>query len=195
MPAASATGSASLGLRQSPNLTNLAWRLVALSGHDRRTAQCPLSGNNGHHNSTFADCKSVFWKYQSLFAVKISLLLILGNLRRNDDEPLGICSGNGLTLPKFAKFPVKFPVSRECGRRLVRSALARQPTSLVSRFLVEQCVRKPANTGHFARRSVSEIPEFEPKFLLGEESLSRFPGKWPFCRVKKWRLVRSSTEW
>ena len=71
----------------------------------------------------------MFWKYQSLFVVKISLLLILGNLRRNDDEPLGICSGSGLNLPEFAKFPVKFPVSREMDRRLVRSALCRQPTS------------------------------------------------------------------
>ena len=57
--------------------------------------------------------------------MKISLLLIPGNLPRNDIEPLGLRSGSGLNLPKFPKFPVKFPVSRECGQRLVRSTLVR----------------------------------------------------------------------
>jgi hypothetical protein len=44
---------------------------------------------------------------------------------------------------------------------------------------------KPANAGHFARHSVSEIPGFKPKFPIWPESLSRFPGKFPFCGVKK----------
>jgi hypothetical protein len=57
--------------------------------------------------------RSVFWKYQSLFIEKISLFLFLGNLRKNPDEPLEICSGSAAKAVNFAKFPVKFPVSRE----------------------------------------------------------------------------------
>ena len=40
-----------------------------------------------------------------------------------------------------------------------------------------------------------ESDGFEPKFPIGPQSLSRFPRKFPFCGVKRWRLVRSSTEW
>ena len=72
----------------------------------------------------------MFWKYQSLFAVKISLFLFLGNLRKTPDEPLEICSRSAAkAVPNFAKFPVNFPVLREWGGRPVRSGLPHQPTS------------------------------------------------------------------
>ncbi len=92
----------------------------------------------------FADCKSVFGKFQSLFAVKISLLLILGKLPRNDDEPRGICSGNGLNLPEFAKFPVKFPVSREW----------RSETGPICTWLSQ-----PVQSLGFSRQSAPERPQ------------------------------------
>jgi hypothetical protein len=57
--------------------------------------------------------RSVFWNYQSLFVVEISLFLLLGNSRKTSDEPLGIRSGRAAKAVNFAKFPVKFPVSRE----------------------------------------------------------------------------------
>ena len=91
--------------------------------------------------------------------------------------------------------PSRSSKNRFSNWKLAVRILSTQPTSQVSRFFATPCARKPANTGFFARRSVSGIAGFEPKFPFGAESLSRFPRKWPFCRVKKWRLVRSSTEW
>ena len=54
--------------------------------------------------------------------------------------------------------------------------------------------KKAANTRRFARPSVSEFPGIEPKLPVSPEGLSRFPRKWWFCGVKKWRLVRYCTE-
>ena len=58
-------------------------------------------------------CKSVFLAYQSLLSVKISLFLIVGNLAKNLDDQVEICSASACIPVDSAKFPVKFPVSRE----------------------------------------------------------------------------------
>ena len=55
-------------------------------------------------------------------------------------------------------------------------------------------MRKPANTGHSTLLLVSEILNFEPKFSIRAQSLSRLLGEWPICGVRKQRPVRSSTE-
>ena len=52
----------------------------------------------------------------------------------------------------FAKFPVKFPVSRENGQSSGPSALLRQPTSPASRDVPMNLAGKPADTGLLAQR-------------------------------------------
>ena len=87
-------------------------RAMSAFGMKRTCTQPPMTAFGGKADIS-AVCRSVFWKYQSLFAGKISLFLILGNSPKNLDDPLEICSSNGFNIPPFAKFPVKFPVSRE----------------------------------------------------------------------------------
>jgi hypothetical protein len=65
----------------------------------------------------------------SLFLEEFSLLICLGNCAKS------LCSAGvsshqiGFSNLKIAKFPVKFPVSREFAWRRVRTALRRQPAS------------------------------------------------------------------
>ena len=56
-----------------------------------------------------------------------SLLASLGNLTLNRCSTGASCKGPALNASKIRYFPVKFPVSRECERRLVRIPLRRQP--------------------------------------------------------------------
>ena len=88
----------------------------------------------------------------------------------------------------FAKFPVKFPVSRENGRSREPSALLRQPASPISAVPLADYARKRKNTGTFACPAVSGLPEFEPKFRIPAESLPRFLRKFPFCGETSRRL-------
>jgi hypothetical protein len=128
--------------------------------------------------------RSVFWKYQSLFIEKISLFLFLGNLRKNPDEPLEICSGSAAKAVNFAKFPVKFPVSREWRSEtgpICTGSPANQ--SSLSIFSTERAI-KPANTRYFERRSVSEAPGFEPKYPALPEASRAFLGNGGFAESK-----------
>jgi hypothetical protein len=73
--------------------------------------------------------KSLLRPENSQFFKLFSLLNCVGK-----DSKSGCCAGLFGTAivsrsPEIAKFPVKFPVSREFARRLVRIPLRRQPTS------------------------------------------------------------------
>ena len=63
----------------------------------------------------------------SLFVEKISLLVRVGNYAKSRCGAAGSRYEIGSWSPEIAKFPVKFPVSREFAWRPVRSALRRQP--------------------------------------------------------------------
>ena len=60
------------------------------------------------------------------------------------------CYGIASQSPKNAKFPVKFPVSREFAWRRVRSALRRQPGSLALGENVSDTRRKARQWRAFA---------------------------------------------
>jgi hypothetical protein len=64
-----------------------------------------------------------------LFFEVFSLLICVGNCPKNDCSAAVSCCKIGLGSPEIAKFPVKFPVSRELAWRRVRSALRCQPAS------------------------------------------------------------------
>jgi nitrogen-specific signal transduction histidine kinase len=58
---------------------------------------------------------------------EFSLLICVGNRGRSGCSVAVSCFEIGAGSPEIAKFPVKFPVSREFGWRRVRSALPPQP--------------------------------------------------------------------
>ena len=60
--------------------------------------------------------------------------------------------------PKFAKFPVKFPVSREFPWRQVRSALRRQPGSPAREIIPRQWQKSPPIAGFCNSHAVSTLP-------------------------------------
>src|SRR6202023_3379602 len=70
---------------------------------------------------------------RSLITEIFSLLICVGNCARSDCGAAVSCYEIGLGSPEIAKFPVKFPVSREFAWRRVRSALRRQPGSSAAR--------------------------------------------------------------
>src|SRR4051795_12421935 len=80
---------------------------------------------------SFSSSNSLLPHQNSLIFEMFSLLTRVGNSAKSP------CSTGGLPRPnrfwglKIAKFPVKFPVSREFAWRQVRSALRRQGGSLV----------------------------------------------------------------
>jgi hypothetical protein len=84
------------------------------------------------------DCTVVhgeFARWNSLLRPKNSLLVeiffLVNLLRELFEKSLrhrGYLPAESLRDPKIANFPVKFPVSREFGRRQVRSRLRRQPS-------------------------------------------------------------------
>jgi hypothetical protein len=67
------------------------------------------------------------WFLSSLFSKIFSLLSFVGNWPRNRCSTAVSCSEIRFSGPEVAKFPVKFPDSREFLWRRVRSALRRQP--------------------------------------------------------------------
>jgi len=69
----------------------------------------------------------------SLFFEIFSLIICLGNCARNRCSTAVSCVEPGAQGPRIAKFPVKFPVSREFAWRRVRSALRRQPATRSTR--------------------------------------------------------------
>ena len=70
---------------------------------------------------------SLFLRNNSLILKISSLLTCVGNCLRSGCCTAVSCSDIGSNTLKIAKFPVKFPVSREFVWRRVRSALRRQP--------------------------------------------------------------------
>jgi hypothetical protein len=74
---------------------------------------------------------SLLSRRNSLIIEIFSLLICLGNCWGKRCSAAVSCSGIGSRSPEIAKFPVKFPVSREFGWRQVRSALRPQGGSPV----------------------------------------------------------------
>jgi hypothetical protein len=100
-----------------------------------RLASVPAS--NGIHQIARANLREVRTRLHSLLpcsgqkipcsSKSFSLLIFTGNCSRSDSSTAVSRHGIRAWNPKNAKFPVKFPVSREFARRLERSALRRQP--------------------------------------------------------------------
>jgi hypothetical protein len=87
----------------------------------------------------------------SLFFEIFSLLICVGNCAKSDCGASVSCYEIGLGSPEIAKFPVKFPVSREFAWRRVRSALRRQPGIPRFREFPSLDEKGPPNAG-FSRR-------------------------------------------
>jgi hypothetical protein len=101
---------------------------------------------------------SLFLVLNSLFFKTLSLLIRVGNYSRSGCGMAVSCYEIGPGSPQIAKFPVKFPVSREFAWRLVRSALRRQPGSLATGDVALSKVRNARQWRAFADRlSVSGL--------------------------------------
>ena len=72
-------------------------------------------------------CKSLIPSQNSLFLRIVSLLICVGNWSRNGCGSGVSCYQIACRNAGIAKFPAKFPVSRELAWRQARSALRRQP--------------------------------------------------------------------
>jgi hypothetical protein len=83
----------------------------------------------------------------SLFLEIFSLLICVGNCAKSDCGAAVSCYEIGPGSPEIAKFPVKFPVSREFAWRRVRSALRRQPAVRSAEVLPQGMPEMPANGG------------------------------------------------
>ena len=88
----------------------------------------------------------------------------------------------------FAKFPVKFPVSRENGRSRGPSALLRQPASPVSRYFLYNVAKKPAVSGLLALGGKSLCLKFDIFSAHRAENLRAYSAKWPFSGETSRRL-------
>ena len=91
----------------------------------------------------------------SLFLEIFSLLICLGNCAKSDCGAAVSCYEIGPGSPEIAKFPVKFPVSREFPWRRVRSTLRRQPPISVFREFPFPDEKGPPNAGFFLSSQVS----------------------------------------
>jgi hypothetical protein len=93
---------------------------------------------------TFADdfgrSHSLFLPRNSLFLEIVSLLICVGNCAKNRCGTVAYCHEIGRASPKIARFPVKFPVTREFAWRRVRSPLRRQPASAALGYLTLRVV-------------------------------------------------------
>src|SRR5258706_8680889 len=95
----------------------------------------------------------------SLFFGNISLLICVGNCSRSGCNAAVSCSKLLPKAPEIAKFPVKFPDTRESGWRRVRSALRRQPGSPALRQPVPNRRRNARPQRAFLiQRTVSTFP-------------------------------------
>jgi hypothetical protein len=109
-----------------PNQTERSfWPRTHIALNNRRQmAHLPrgTAEGNGTENSLFLVDNSLFLKI-------FSLLSSVGNCTRSRCGTATSCSKKAALGSKIAKFPVKFPVSREFAWRRVRTALRRQPGS------------------------------------------------------------------
>ena len=95
-------------------------------------------------------------------------------------------------MPSFVKLPVKFPVIREFGTG--------------DGFELDCFVSQPVRSLDFSHHSAQQCPQIRAfsrvleslklpdsdQISVWPESLSIIPRKWPFCRVKMWRLDRTA---
>jgi hypothetical protein len=80
-----------------------------------------------------------------------SLLVCVGNFAKSRCSAAISLSGFGVLRLKIAKFPVKFPVSKELARRRVRSALRRQPAFSLSNQALSEPARSSFRTRLYQR--------------------------------------------
>jgi hypothetical protein len=97
----------------------------------------------------------------SLFFEIFSLLICVGNCAKSDCSAAVSCYEIGLGSLEIAKFPVKFPVSREFAWRRVRSALRRQPGIPRFKEFPSLVAERPANGWLFQLLKVSSCAILE----------------------------------
>ena len=83
----------------------------------------------GRRWNVFLACHSLIPFENSLFSKIFSLIICVGNCSRSGCSAAVSWHVIVSLSPRIAKFPVKFPDTREFARRRVRSALRRQPGS------------------------------------------------------------------
>ena len=138
---------------------------------------------------------SLFLVLNSLFFKIFSLLICVGNCAKSDCGAAVSCCEIGLGSPEIAKFPVKFPVSRECAWRRVRSALRRQPGIPASRSIAESSGERPAISGLSRNLEKSPGGEIGPEGCPIRESLRRAPAEFPFSGDSRRRHGSIATGW
>ena len=109
--------------------------IVAIRGHEM-VVQLPVCGL----------CSLIPTK-NSLFFEIVSLLICVGNCARSHCGAAVSSHAIGARSLKIARFPVKFPVSREFAWRRERSALRRQPGIPRFREFPSLDVKGPLNAG------------------------------------------------
>ena len=108
---------------------------------------------------TFLACHSLIPFENSLFPKIFSLIICVGNFTRSRCGAAVSCYEIGPGSLEIAKFPVKFPDTRESGWRRVRSALRRQPGSAALREAVPKSRRNARQQRAFLiQRTVSSLP-------------------------------------
>jgi hypothetical protein len=95
----------------------------------------------------FCDSNSLLPLTNSLLFEIFSLLICIGNCAKSRCGTAVSCSNIVSGSPGIAKFPVKFPVSREFAWRRVRLALRRQPSSPRLGEMPPIVAERPANSG------------------------------------------------
>jgi hypothetical protein len=102
---------------------------------------------------------SLMPRRNSLLIEIFSLLIWVGNFAGSGCGTTASCFGIRPMSLKIAKFPVKFPDSREFAWRPVRSTLRRQPTSLAPGENVPDISRKACQWRAFPTQlAVSRLP-------------------------------------
>src|SRR5271169_6315984 len=103
--------------------------------------------------------RSLLLLKNSLLFEIFSLLIFIGNCLKSGCSTVGSCSEIRSQRPETAKFPLKFPVSREFAWRLVRIPLRRQPASPEVGEPARDSWRKARQWRAFAiRLAVSRLP-------------------------------------
>jgi hypothetical protein len=133
-------------------LARLTVQRSTMSTHAENSVECAERDGERGRNCD-ADVthtrNSLILKKSPLFPEIFSLLICVGNSVKNRCSAAVSLSGLGSQSLKIAKFPVKFPVSRELARRRVRSALRRQPGILHLGEFPSLVAERPANGGLF----------------------------------------------
>jgi hypothetical protein len=141
-----------------------------------RSKRIDKSGRNWEYGSgaTSFEKISLLRLENSLFGRKSSLLTFVGNCPESGCSTAVSCYDRGPWGPENSKFPVKFPVSRELGRRRVRSALRRQPATRSTGGSGRTPVETAAFYRLFARLSqVSSLPKMAILARIRRKSLAQ----------------------